>query len=201
MQPAGRLCTPHFQRHSRYVLPVTLTLCGVGQGWSRLVGAAVCQQGSRHCFCNCQAPLAITAWMQDMGLADNKAWCCRVVMQGLPTIRAYGAESAFQSAFINHLSLNGSWWFAYLASSRWIGFRLDLIATVTLTMAVLLATAVRQHVSAWCCVPGRWGAGGSDAFSCRGWMAAVCSAFCVVGIWQLPSRCCPSRLMRSALSG
>jgi ATP-binding cassette subfamily C (CFTR/MRP) protein 4 len=68
-------------------------------------------------------------------------------MQGLPTIRAYGAESAFQSAFINHLSLNGSWWFAYLASSRWIGFRLDLIATVTLTMAVLLATAVRQHVS------------------------------------------------------
>lgn len=67
-------------------------------------------------------------------------------VQGLPTIRAYGAEAAFQSSFISHLSLNGSWWFAYLASSRWIGFRLDLIATITLTLAVLLATAVRQQV-------------------------------------------------------
>lgn len=71
--------------------------------------------------------------------------------QGLPTIRAYGAESAFQAAFINRLSLNGSWWFAYLASSRWIGFRLDLIATVTLTLAVLLATALRQQVRGGAC--------------------------------------------------
>jgi ATP-binding cassette subfamily C (CFTR/MRP) protein 4 len=70
------------------------------------------------------------------------------LLQGLPTIRAYGAESAFQASFINHLSLNGSWWFAYLASSRWIGFRLDLIATVTLTVAVMLATALRQQVIA-----------------------------------------------------
>lgn len=74
--------------------------------------------------------------------------CIHLLLQGLPTIRAYGAESAFQASFINHLSLNGSWWFAYLASSRWIGFRLDLIATVTLTVAVMLATALRQHVSA-----------------------------------------------------
>lgn len=73
--------------------------------------------------------------------------CLHLLLQGLPTIRAYGAESAFQASFINHLSLNGSWWFAYLASSRWIGFRLDLIATVTLTVAVMLATALRQHVS------------------------------------------------------
>eukprot|EP00882_Tetradesmus_deserticola_P029233 GHRQ01032705.1.p2 GENE.GHRQ01032705.1~~GHRQ01032705.1.p2 ORF type:complete len:124 (-),score=25.37 GHRQ01032705.1:526-897(-) len=67
-------------------------------------------------------------------------------MQGLPTIRAYAAESHFQESFISHLSLNGQWWYAYLATARWIGFRLDLIATITLTMAVLLAMAVRTEV-------------------------------------------------------
>jgi hypothetical protein len=77
---------------------------------------------------------------------ERLVWNDFVALQGLPTIRAYGAESTFQASFIDHLSLNGSWWFAYLASSRWIGFRLDLIATVTLTLAVLLATAVRQQV-------------------------------------------------------
>jgi hypothetical protein len=70
--------------------------------------------------------------------------------QGLPTIRAYGAESAFQAAFISHLSLNGSWWFAYLAASRWIGFRLDTIATIVLGCAVLLAMLMRHSVR--CCV-------------------------------------------------
>eukprot|EP00882_Tetradesmus_deserticola_P004548 GHRQ01004794.1.p1 GENE.GHRQ01004794.1~~GHRQ01004794.1.p1 ORF type:complete len:395 (+),score=149.54 GHRQ01004794.1:630-1814(+) len=69
-------------------------------------------------------------------------------MQGLPTIRAYAAESHFQESFISHLSLNGQWWYAYLATARWIGFRLDLIATITLTMAVLLAMAVRTEVRA-----------------------------------------------------
>ncbi|KAF6260228.1 P-loop containing nucleoside triphosphate hydrolase protein [Scenedesmus sp. NREL 46B-D3] len=69
-------------------------------------------------------------------------------LKGLPTIRAYGAESHFQASFISHLSLNGQWWYAYLATARWIGFRLDLIATVTLTMAVLLAMAVRAEVKA-----------------------------------------------------
>lgn len=87
-------------------------------------------------------------------------------LQGLPTIRAYGAESAFQAAFIDHLSLNGSWWFAYLASSRWIGFRLDLIATVTLTVAVMLATALRQQVCSLTHAPLLISASGTGLIAC-----------------------------------
>jgi hypothetical protein len=30
-------------------------------------------------------------------------------LKGLPTIRAYGAEAAFQETFLRHMSLNGSW--------------------------------------------------------------------------------------------
>eukprot|EP00879_Flechtneria_rotunda_P017481 GHRR01018328.1.p1 GENE.GHRR01018328.1~~GHRR01018328.1.p1 ORF type:complete len:1541 (+),score=583.94 GHRR01018328.1:446-5068(+) len=69
-------------------------------------------------------------------------------LKGLSTIRAFGAESHFQDTFIRHLSLNGQWWYAYLGTSRWIGFRLDCISTITLLATAFLAMAVRQQVSA-----------------------------------------------------
>jgi hypothetical protein len=85
--------------------------------------------------------------LKSMHLTPFAQSCVQLTfLQGLPTIRAYGAESHFQESFISHLSLNGQWWYAYLATARWIGFRLDLIATITLTVAVLLAMAVRTEV-------------------------------------------------------
>lgn len=39
-------------------------------------------------------------------------------LQGLPTIRAYGAAPRFHDAFLEHLSLNGRWYFAGLSASR-----------------------------------------------------------------------------------
>jgi hypothetical protein len=72
--------------------------------------------------------------------------CALSFLQGLPTIRAYGAEPHFQESFISHLSLNGQWWYAYRAAARWIGFRLDMIGAITLTMALLLAMTMRTEV-------------------------------------------------------
>ena len=41
------------------------------------------------------------------------------VLQGLATIRAYGAGDRFRAAFLRELDLNGSWWYAYISTARW----------------------------------------------------------------------------------
>lgn len=38
--------------------------------------------------------------------------------------------------------------YAFLSTSRWVGFRLDVISTLTLTSGVLLAMAIRDRISA-----------------------------------------------------
>jgi hypothetical protein len=38
--------------------------------------------------------------------------------------------------------------YAFLSSSRWVGFRLDVISTITLAAGVLLAMAIRDRISA-----------------------------------------------------
>jgi hypothetical protein len=40
-------------------------------------------------------------------------------LQGLATIRAYGAGDRFRAAFLRELDLNGSWWYAYISTARW----------------------------------------------------------------------------------
>ena len=76
-------------------------------------------------------------------------------VQGLPTIRAYDAGARFYEAFLEYLDRNGAWWFCFIVTSRWIGFRLDTIATVMLTAGAMLAMAVHNKVqlisqsSAW----------------------------------------------------
>lgn len=67
-------------------------------------------------------------------------------MQGLPTIRAYDAGPRFYEAFMEYLDKNGSWWFCFIVTSRWIGFRLDTIAAIMLTAGALLAMAVHNKV-------------------------------------------------------
>jgi len=42
-----------------------------------------------------------------------------VILQGLPTIRAYAAGERFRAAFLAELDGNGAWWFAYISTARW----------------------------------------------------------------------------------
>lgn len=67
-------------------------------------------------------------------------------VQGLPTIRAYGAGERFKKSFIGELDANGAWWFAFISTARWIGFRLDAISAVMLTVASILAMAIHDKV-------------------------------------------------------
>ena len=72
-------------------------------------------------------------------------------MQGLPTIRAYDAGARFYEAFLEYLDKNGTWWFCFIVTSRWIGFRLDTIAAIMLTAGALLAMAVHNKVHTISC--------------------------------------------------
>lgn len=68
-------------------------------------------------------------------------------LKGLPTIRAFRAAARFRAEFLDLLSRNGAWWFSWLTSARWIGFRLDLLVAVLLTAAPLLMMAVHSRLS------------------------------------------------------
>ena len=72
-------------------------------------------------------------------------WC-----RGLPTIRAYDAGARFYEAFLGALDANGAWWFCFINTSRWIGFRLDTIAAIMLTAGALLAMAIHTKVGSCC---------------------------------------------------
>ena len=72
------------------------------------------------------------------------------LVQGLPTIRAYDAGARFYEAFLDSLDNNGAWWFCFINTSRWIGFRLDTIAAIMLTAGALLAMAIHTKVDSCC---------------------------------------------------
>ena len=69
-----------------------------------------------------------------------------IMWQGLPTIRAYNAGLRFREEFIGFLDRNGAWWFAFIATARWIGFRLDFISAIMLTAGSMLAMAIHDKV-------------------------------------------------------
>ncbi|DBA75192.1 TPA: hypothetical protein ACH3X1_010497 [Trebouxia sp. C0004] len=68
-------------------------------------------------------------------------------LKGLPTIRAYDVADHFKGLFVTALDRNSSWWYAFLACSRWVGFRLDTLAAITLSFECILVMAVHQRVS------------------------------------------------------
>ena len=72
------------------------------------------------------------------------------MLQGLPTIRAYGAQARFRAQFTDALDANGAWWFAFISTARWVGFRLDLIASVILTAGCILCMDIYQRVRLGC---------------------------------------------------
>lgn len=68
-------------------------------------------------------------------------------LKGLTTIRAYAAEKRFRADFLRLLSHNGAWWFCWLTTARWVGFRLDLLVAIILTVAPLLMMAIHDRLS------------------------------------------------------
>jgi ABC-type multidrug transport system fused ATPase/permease subunit len=68
-------------------------------------------------------------------------------LQGLPTLRAYGVESFFDALFAERLDDNGRAFFAFLVTSRWLGFRLDGISASLLAVLALSAAASRGVLS------------------------------------------------------
>ena len=69
-------------------------------------------------------------------------------VQGLVTIRAYGASEWFISKVEEDLDANGKWWFAFMGLARWVGFRLDCLSAGTLLVGSVLAMLLRHKVIA-----------------------------------------------------
>lgn len=53
----------------------------------------------------------------------------------------------FHDTFLEALDLNGSWWMAYLTSSRWVSLRLDFLVTAVCSLTIILAVSLADKVS------------------------------------------------------
>ncbi|XP_049853309.1 probable multidrug resistance-associated protein lethal(2)03659 isoform X1 [Schistocerca gregaria] len=58
-------------------------------------------------------------------------------LQGLTTIRAFGAQEVLEKEFDNHQDLHSSAWFIFIASSRAFGFWLDVVCLVYIALVTL----------------------------------------------------------------
>ncbi len=56
-------------------------------------------------------------------------------------------QERFHRELLVDLTRNGAWTFAFSATGRWIGFRLDMVAAVTMLSAALISVAARKNVS------------------------------------------------------
>eukprot|EP00210_Caulerpa_lentillifera_P006269 g5988.t1 len=68
-------------------------------------------------------------------------------IKALPTIHAFQKEDTFQSMFLTALDLNGSWWMAFLTTSRWVALRMDCFVAVVCALSVILSVALADEVS------------------------------------------------------
>lgn len=69
-------------------------------------------------------------------------------LEGLPTIKAFGAQQRFTTRFEELLDKNGQGYFAWLMALQWMGFRVDLVCgCVVLTCAVVSVAAQKQFSS------------------------------------------------------
>ncbi|GJP67873.1 hypothetical protein CLOP_g24635 [Closterium sp. NIES-67] len=64
-------------------------------------------------------------------------------IQGLTTIRAFGAQHQSSTIFHRLLNANGRAFYCWLAASRWLAFRLDTIVSVVVLLVATLAVALR----------------------------------------------------------
>ncbi|XP_039997776.1 multidrug resistance-associated protein 4 [Xiphias gladius] len=69
-------------------------------------------------------------------------------LQGLWTIRAFGAEERFQKTFDAHQDLHSEAWFLFLTTSRWFAVRLDGICSIFVTIATFGCLLLRDQLDA-----------------------------------------------------
>ncbi|XP_068446641.1 ATP-binding cassette sub-family C member 4-like isoform X2 [Clinocottus analis] len=69
-------------------------------------------------------------------------------LQGLWTIRAFGAEERFQKEFDAHQDLHSAAWFLYLTTSRWFALRLDGMCSIFVTITTFGCLLLRNQLDA-----------------------------------------------------
>ncbi|XP_066266498.1 ATP-binding cassette sub-family C member 4-like [Branchiostoma lanceolatum] len=65
-------------------------------------------------------------------------------LHGLWTIRAFGAQESFQQEFDAHQDLHSEAWFLFLACSRWLAVRVDLLAALFVTSVAFCSVLASQ---------------------------------------------------------
>ncbi|GJP82054.1 hypothetical protein CLOP_g12179, partial [Closterium sp. NIES-67] len=67
-------------------------------------------------------------------------------IQGLATIRAFGAQQQAEGTFHRLLNANGRAFYCWLAASHWMAFRLDAIVSLFVLLVATLAVALRASL-------------------------------------------------------
>ncbi|GLG99920.1 Putative multidrug resistance-associated protein [Gryllus bimaculatus] len=67
-------------------------------------------------------------------------------LQGLTTIRAFGAENILVKEFDNHQDLHSSAWYVFIATSRAFGFWLDIICVAYITIVTFSFLIIGTNV-------------------------------------------------------
>ncbi|KAF8936493.1 hypothetical protein BGZ58_004095 [Dissophora ornata] len=69
-------------------------------------------------------------------------------LDGLTSVRAFGAGERFMARFIDAQEANGRAFFSYLICARWLGFRLDALSALFLGVTAVACVAVRDSQQA-----------------------------------------------------
>ncbi|KAF9095951.1 hypothetical protein BGX23_012309 [Mortierella sp. AD031] len=69
-------------------------------------------------------------------------------LDGLTSVRAFGAGERFMGRFVEAQEDNGRAFFAYLICARWLGFRLDALSALFLGVTAVACVAVRDSQKA-----------------------------------------------------
>lgn len=67
-------------------------------------------------------------------------------LDGLSTLRAYHLQDRFITSFQQSLQNNARAWYSFLMTSRWLGFRLDMISSSVLVILLFFSCALKDQV-------------------------------------------------------
>ncbi|XP_066267631.1 ATP-binding cassette sub-family C member 4-like [Branchiostoma lanceolatum] len=65
-------------------------------------------------------------------------------LQGLWTIRAFGAQESFQQEFDAHQDLHSEAWFLYISCGRWMAVRVDILVSLFITAVAFCSVLASQ---------------------------------------------------------
>ena len=68
-------------------------------------------------------------------------------LDGLALIRAFSAQDRFLKEFLNLQNQNTAMFFSFATASRWLGFRLDMLASVFLGFVAFLSVLLKGNLS------------------------------------------------------